>query len=156
MLSKWLRGKICHKFLAALFVSKSGATMSLMRAHFVSCPVCRFVKAFVVENAENEDYLTNPAFKRPIFFKHIRLVITDGIPIVQKYLDSILKELCCRRKSLQKFLTSSNIGRLNENELKGVKKLLTFVEWTSGPNLIHLYIRVRCPNYVAPWSIWVM
>jgi len=117
-------GKIYHKFLAALFVSKSGATMALMRVHFVSCPVCRFPKAFVVENAENdEDYLTNLAFKRPIFFNHIRQVITDGIPIVQKYLDSILKELCCRRKSLQKFLKSANIGCLTENEFKGVQNL---------------------------------
>ena len=78
----------------------------------------------MVENAENgEDYLTNPAFKRPIFFKHIRQVITDGIPIVQNYLNPILKDLCVCRKSLQKFLKSSNIGRLDENEFNAVKNL---------------------------------
>ena len=126
-------GKICHKFVAGLFVSKSGSTMTLMRVHFLSCPICRFPKAFVVENAENdEDYPTNLAFKCLIFFKHIRQVITDGIPIVQKYLDSILKELCFCRKSLQNFLKSSNIGRLDENEFKGVKKFVKFCGMNIG------------------------
>ena len=120
-------GKICHKCLACMFVSNVGSTMALMKVHFITCPVCRFTKAFVVEDAENgEDYLTNPAFKRPIFFKHIRQVISDGIPMVQKYLNDILKDLCSCRKSLEYLLKSANIGRLDAIEGKAVKQFVAF------------------------------
>ena len=120
-------GKICHNCLACMFVSKGGSTMALMRVHFIQCPCCRFTKAFVVEDAENgEDYLVNPEFKQPIFFKHIRQVISDGIPMVQKYLNDILGDLCSCRKSLEYLLTSSNIGRLDEMEGKPVIQFVAF------------------------------
>ena len=127
-------GKICHKCLAGMFVSNIGSTMALMRVHFIQCPCCRFTKAFVVEDAENgEDYLVNPEFKQPIFFKHIRQVISDGIPMVQKYLNDILGDLCSCRMSLEYLLTSSNIGRLDEMEGKPVIQFVAFCGKNIGP-----------------------
>jgi len=77
-------------------------------------------KAFVVENAENgEDYSTNPEFKQPLFYKYIQ-VITEEIPMVQNYLDSILKKCCLNRVNLQAFLKSENMDGLSPAEFKDV------------------------------------
>jgi len=84
------------------------------------------VKAFVVVNTKNEDYLTNPESKRPVFCKHSRQIITDGIPMLQKYLDPTLKKSYLCRQNLQNFLQRSNIGRLNQTELNGVKQFVHF------------------------------
>ena len=120
-------GKICHKCLAGLFVSISRATIALIMSHFIPCPICRFAKSFVVKNAKNgEDYSTNSEFKQPIFYKHIRQVITDGIPMLQTYLDSILKKLCLSHENLQHFFKSLNIGCLNQPKFDGVKQFVHF------------------------------
>ena len=62
----------------------------------------------------------------------MRQVITDGIPIVQNYLDFILKNLCLSRWTLQHFLKSLNIGRLNQTEFDGIKQFVQFCGTNTG------------------------
>jgi len=88
---------------------------------------------FVVEKAENgEDYSTNPEFTQPVFYKYIWQVITEGIPMVQNNLDSILQKLCLNRVKLQAFLKRATMGRLSPVEFKGVSDFDKFCQQNIG------------------------
>jgi len=101
-------------------------------------------KAFVVENKnDGDDVTTNHEFKIPLVHKYVWQVITNGIPIVQLYLNSILMKLRHICVDLYNFFKSLNMDRLSIDERKDVTELVKFIHENIGERAISLHYSVK-------------